>query len=140
VSLGDPGRACEHLRPLVERLRAGAMVEPCVVPALPLAAEALLGVGEPEGATALADELEAVGRRLDRPWARVTAARCHALAAAAGGESGGASNREIASQLFVSVKTVEANLSRCYRKLGVRSRVQLARSLERDGGRRDAPA
>ena len=42
--------------------------------------------------------------------------------------------------MFVSVKTVEANLSRCYRKLGVRSRVELARRLERDEGRRGAPA
>ncbi|MBS44380.1 MAG: LuxR family transcriptional regulator [Nocardioides sp.] len=38
----------------------------------------------------------------------------------------GLSNREIAEQVFVSVKTVEANLTRVYRKLGVRSRTQLA--------------
>jgi DNA-binding NarL/FixJ family response regulator len=37
------------------------------------------------------------------------------------------------------VKTVEANLSRCYRKLGIRSRVELTRRLERDQGLRDAP-
>ena len=34
-----------------------------------------------------------VGRRLDRPWARVTAARCDALAAAAAGDLGGALDR-----------------------------------------------
>jgi ATP/maltotriose-dependent transcriptional regulator MalT len=39
----------------------------------------------------------------------------------------GATNREIAARLFVSVKTVEAALTRTYRKLGVRSRVDLAR-------------
>lgn len=39
----------------------------------------------------------------------------------------GATNREVASRLFVSVKTVEAALTRTYRKLGVRSRVDLAR-------------
>jgi DNA-binding CsgD family transcriptional regulator len=38
----------------------------------------------------------------------------------------GAKNREIAEQLFMSVKTVEANLSRVYGKLGVRSRTELA--------------
>ncbi|MFC6287104.1 LuxR C-terminal-related transcriptional regulator [Nocardioides sp. GCM10027113] len=38
----------------------------------------------------------------------------------------GASNREIAERLFVSVKTVESTLTRVYRKLGVRSRTQLA--------------
>ncbi|AGL18283.1 LuxR family transcriptional regulator [Actinoplanes sp. N902-109] len=40
----------------------------------------------------------------------------------------GASNREIAAQLFLSVKTVEATLTRVYRKLGVRSRTQLSRA------------
>jgi DNA-binding NarL/FixJ family response regulator len=37
------------------------------------------------------------------------------------------SNREAAAALFVTVKTVEAALSRVYRKLGIRSRAQLAR-------------
>jgi DNA-binding CsgD family transcriptional regulator len=41
----------------------------------------------------------------------------------------GRSNREVAASLFVSVHTVEANLKRIYRKLGVRSRVQLARKV-----------
>ncbi|MFF5076814.1 AAA family ATPase [Actinoplanes sp. NPDC000266] len=41
----------------------------------------------------------------------------------------GASNREIASRLFLSVKTVEATLTRIYRKLGVRSRTQLSSRL-----------
>ncbi len=42
---------------------------------------------------------------------------------------GGATNAEIARTLFVSVKTVEAKLSRIYRKVGVRSRRQLALKL-----------
>ena len=41
----------------------------------------------------------------------------------------GASNREIAEQTFVSVKTVEATLTRIYRKLDVRSRTRLAALL-----------
>ena len=41
----------------------------------------------------------------------------------------GASNREIAERLFLSVKTVEATLTRIYRKLDVRSRTQLAAQL-----------
>jgi DNA-binding CsgD family transcriptional regulator len=50
--------------------------------------------------------------------------------------AGGASNREVADQLFVSVRTVESHLGRVYRKLGVRSRGALtARSGELlDGG------
>lgn len=43
----------------------------------------------------------------------------------------GASNREIAERTFVSVKTVEATLTRIYRKLDVRSRTHLATLLTR---------
>lgn len=38
----------------------------------------------------------------------------------------GLSNGEAAAALFVSRKTVEAHLTRVYRKLGVRSRSELA--------------
>jgi DNA-binding CsgD family transcriptional regulator len=34
-------------------------------------------------------------------------------------------NREVAATLFISPKTVEANLARAYRKLGVGSRAEL---------------
>ncbi|MGF1431078.1 AAA family ATPase [Kitasatospora sp. LaBMicrA B282] len=47
----------------------------------------------------------------------------------AGLAADGATNREVAAALFVSVKTVEGTLSRVYRKLGVRSRAGLARAL-----------
>ena len=43
----------------------------------------------------------------------------------------GLSNQAIAEQVFVSVKTVESNLKRAYRKLGISSRAQLARALDR---------
>lgn len=39
----------------------------------------------------------------------------------------GRTNAEVAAELFVSVRTVESNLTRLYRKLGVRSRTELAR-------------
>jgi DNA-binding CsgD family transcriptional regulator len=42
----------------------------------------------------------------------------------------GKRNREIASALFVSVATVEAHLTRIYRKVGVQSRTELARSMQ----------
>jgi DNA-binding CsgD family transcriptional regulator len=38
----------------------------------------------------------------------------------------GRTNREVAAQLFTTVKTVEAHLTRIYRKTGVRSRTELA--------------
>jgi DNA-binding CsgD family transcriptional regulator len=39
--------------------------------------------------------------------------------------AGGRSNREIAAELFVSVSTVEAHLTRIYRRLGLRGRTEL---------------
>ena len=42
----------------------------------------------------------------------------------------GLTNRAIAAEVFVTQKTVEANLARAYRKLGIRSRAQLARALD----------
>jgi len=41
----------------------------------------------------------------------------------------GMKNREVADALFISVKTVEANLSRIFHKLGVRSRTELTRRI-----------
>jgi DNA-binding CsgD family transcriptional regulator len=49
----------------------------------------------------------------------------------------GLTNRAIADQAFVSVKTVETNLKRAYGKLGISSRAQLARALDRSAA---APA
>jgi DNA-binding CsgD family transcriptional regulator len=42
----------------------------------------------------------------------------------------GRTNNEIAAEVFVTSKTVEANLARAYRKLGIRSRAQLAHALD----------
>lgn len=41
----------------------------------------------------------------------------------------GMTNRDVAAALFISLKTVEANLTQIYRKLGIRSRAQLAQKL-----------
>ena len=43
----------------------------------------------------------------------------------------GATNREAAATLFVSPKTIEYHLASIYRKLGVRSRTELALALAR---------
>jgi DNA-binding CsgD family transcriptional regulator len=45
----------------------------------------------------------------------------------------GRSNKEVAATLFVTVKTVEANLTRIYPKLGVRSRAELAHRFAETG-------
>ena len=44
--------------------------------------------------------------------------------------AGGATNREAAAALFLSVKTIEFHLGHVYRKLGIRSRTELARVVE----------
>jgi DNA-binding CsgD family transcriptional regulator len=46
----------------------------------------------------------------------------------------GKKNREVADVLFISVKTVEANLSRIFHKLGVRSRTELTRRIATTDG------
>jgi DNA-binding CsgD family transcriptional regulator len=88
---------------------------------------------------ALAEALAIFEQTGSRAWAdaaRAEAARCGVRATT--GEltvseqrvaelvAQGMSNREIAAAAFISPKTVEANLARVYRKLGIRSRAQLA--------------
>ncbi|MGV0793334.1 ATP-binding protein [Mycolicibacterium sp. XJ1819] len=41
----------------------------------------------------------------------------------------GMKNRDVATALFISPKTVEANLARIYRKLGIKSRAELGRHI-----------
>jgi DNA-binding CsgD family transcriptional regulator len=68
-------------------------------------------------------ELERLGGR--RAPGELTASELRVAGLAASGLT----NREIAATAFMSQKTVEANLSRVYRKLGIRSRAQIALKL-----------
>ena len=71
-------------------------------------------------------ELERVGiRRPAGDEMTETERRVAELAAA------GKTNREIAEALFISPKTVEANLAHIYRKLGIRSRAELGARMTR---------
>jgi DNA-binding CsgD family transcriptional regulator len=82
---------------------------------------------------------EAAGARL---WAQRTRAELERAAARRTGDgltdserlvadlaASGLTNRQVAGQLFMSPKTVEANLARVYRKLGIRSRAELGARL-----------
>ena len=51
----------------------------------------------------------------------------------------GRSNRDIAQELYVTVRTVEAHLGHAYRKLGVEGRPGLAAALAPGAGGYDAP-
>ena len=74
----------------------------------PWAAKARAELGTVSGRAASADDLTAMQRRVA------------ALAAV------GRTNAEIAQELYLSVRTVEAHLAAAYRKLGARSRTELA--------------
>ncbi|MFF3113317.1 AAA family ATPase [Kitasatospora sp. NPDC057904] len=112
---GDPAGAREHLR------TATALAGGCGALALARAARRLLitaGGRMPEVATSAADLLTGAELRV------------------AGLAVDGASNRQIARTLFVTVRTVESHLTSVYRKLGVTRRDGLAPAL--DGARRGA--
>ena len=86
---------------------------------------------QPWAESALA-ELRAAGgrmRRAQREPDELTAQEVRVARAVARG----ATNREVAAELFLSPKTIEFHLRLIYRKLGVRSRTQLAH-LVADGG------
>ena len=51
----------------------------------------------------------------------------------------GRTNREIAYQLYVTLKTVEGHLSRAYAKLGIKGREELPRVLEPEKTRVPTP-
>lgn len=89
------------------------------------AATAFDEIGSVGWAAAARSELARVGARHPQPAGELTPAERGVAALAADGLS----NKEIAGALFVSVHTVEVQLSHAYSKLGVHTRAQLARRL-----------
>jgi len=89
----------------------------------------------PWTAQSRAELLAAGGRRRPVPGPDLTAQERRVARAVVQG----ASNRDIAAELFLSPKTVEFHLGRIYRKLNIRSRTQLAAILDtRPDPQRDA--
>jgi DNA-binding CsgD family transcriptional regulator len=81
----------------------------------------------PLWAQAARNEVGRAGERSGEPG-ELTATERHIAELAASGLS----NQEVAERAFLTVKGVEANLTRAYRKLGIRSRSGLAGALSRD--------
>ena len=93
------------------------------------------------------EALEQAADIFDRLGARLWSQKAHAALERAGGQRGGdlgltpteqqiaelvakgRSNKEVAGALFVSVRTVEATLSKIYHELGLESRAELAARL-----------
>jgi DNA-binding CsgD family transcriptional regulator len=92
LSLGDLAAAEAQLTPLRRDLAAGGLREPAVVGLRfhPNLIEALVGLGRLDEAEQLLEEFEEDARRLDRPWALATGARCRALLFSARGDLAGA--------------------------------------------------
>jgi len=71
-------------------------------------------------------ELQRVGLRRAPEGLTATERRVAELAA------GGLTNREVATAAFMSPKTVQANLSRVYRKLAISSRAELGARMAKE--------
>jgi DNA-binding CsgD family transcriptional regulator len=138
---GDVDKAFEVLRELVDRSgdecpfeaartrlalgqvcrRAG--LKGLARESLEAAADAFDELGTPRWSERARVEAERIGLHASSTALTPTEHRVAELVAA------GRSNQEAAAELFVSVKTVEANLTRIYRKLSVRTRTELANLL-----------
>jgi DNA-binding NarL/FixJ family response regulator len=86
-------------------------------------------LGTPLWAARARTELERAATQPRGDTAKLTASEQRIAELAASGMT----NRDVAAALFISVKTVEINLTRAYRKLGIRSRAQLGQRLGRPG-------
>ena len=80
------------------------------------------------------DELKAAGARPRRPWRTGVDALTPGELRVARLAAEGRSNREIAGELYVTLKAIEGHLARAYAKLGIDGRDQLPRAL---GSRKD---
>jgi DNA-binding CsgD family transcriptional regulator len=75
------------------------------------------------------DELKAAGARPRRPWRTGVEALTPSELRVARLAAEGRSNREIACELYVTLKAIEGHLARAYAKLGIEGRTQLPQAL-----------
>ena len=102
------------------------------------ALELAAGCGAGPLAARVRDELRAAGARPRRPWRTGVDALTPSELRVARLAAEGRSNREIAGELYVTLKAVEGHLARVYAKLGIGGRGQLADALA--AGKDDALA
>jgi DNA-binding CsgD family transcriptional regulator len=99
-----------------------------------VAAEAIFDrLGAPIWRKRAAEERSRVGVRT--ATSRASSSLTEAEVEVAGLAIKGLSNAEIAGRLFMSQRTVQAHLSKIYRKVGVRSRTQLAARFRSEQGK-----
>ncbi len=121
----------DHARTLLVRgrLHRRAKQKRAAAETLREALEIFERLGSPPWEAQARSELDRVGLRRSQGDLTSTERRVAELAAE------GLTNREVAAKAFMSPKTVQANLTRVYRKLGISSRAELgARIAEERGG------
>jgi class 3 adenylate cyclase len=120
---------------LVEgRLRRRARQRRASADAFESALEIFERLGAPIWVARTRGELDRVGLRRAQKELTATELLVAELAAA------GLTNREVAAEAFMSPKTVEANLARVYRKLGIGSRAELGARIGTVTAREEARA
>jgi DNA-binding NarL/FixJ family response regulator len=115
LALGSAERRAQHRRVARETLEQ--------------ALESFERLGAPLWAAKARSELGRIGGRQAPARGALSETEAQIAELAASGRT----NAEIAAALVVSPKTVKWNLSKIYRKLGVRSRTELAASLTQAG-------
>jgi DNA-binding CsgD family transcriptional regulator len=124
-ALLERGRSLAELGAALRRDGQRAAARDPLARALDLAARC----GARPLAARVRQELKAAGARPRRPWRTgvdaLTPSELRVTRLAAEGRS----NREIAGELYVTLKAVEGHLARAYAKLGIEGRSQLARAL-----------
>ncbi|MFH8618768.1 LuxR C-terminal-related transcriptional regulator [Streptomyces sp. NPDC017979] len=128
--LGEDGRAWAALsqaRGLAEECGAEHLREALLLHQGPIRSEGARADGSYEDQLARAVAQEVVSNQWDGGW-RATLSNSEKRVAALA--AGGHTNRDISSQLHITVSTVEQHLTRIYRKLRIRGRDQLPVDLQ----------
>jgi DNA-binding NarL/FixJ family response regulator len=129
-ALLERARSLAELGAALRRSGERAAAREPLVRALELAARC----GASPLAARVRDELKAAGARPRRPWRTGVDALTPTELRVARLAADGRSNREIAGELYVTLKAIEGHLARAYAKLGIEGRDQLPRAL---GSRKD---